>query len=37
MNPHKVDVRQAIEDYKKIREMLENFVDECEESEERYE
>ncbi len=35
MNPHKIDIRQAIEDYKKIREMLEIFDSECEESEDK--
>ncbi len=37
MNPHKIDIRQVIEDYKKIREMLEIFVSECKESEKKNE
>ena len=33
MNPNKkINIRQTIKDYKKIREILENFVSECNES-----
>lgn len=31
----KINVRQEIEDYKKIKEILENFISECNESEDK--